>query len=129
LTCLFELRSTSDLSRASGAMRTNVCLVFDCSGSMVDKKRETAIGAAKRIVDTIHERHRISLVGFASGARLLVNNAHASGDQRDAIKKQIDKIRQFPRGTTNLAEGLRRGSRVVSAEPSDAKVMVILSDG
>jgi large subunit ribosomal protein L7/L12 len=129
LTCLFELQSKSDLSRAPAAMRTNVCLVFDCSGSMVDAKRETAIGAAKRIVDTIHERHRISLVGFASGARLLVNNAHSSGDQRDAIKKQIDRIREFPRGTTNLAEGLRRGMRVVSAEPSDAKVMVILSDG
>ncbi len=129
VTSLFELRSRSDLPRASAAMTTNVCLVFDCSGSMVDKKREAAIGAAKRIVDTIHERHRISLVGFASSARLLVNNAHASGDQRDAIKKQIDKIPQFPRGTTNLAEGLRRGARVVSAEPSDARVMVILSDG
>jgi hypothetical protein len=77
---------------------------------MVDKKREAAIAAAKRIVDTIHERHAVSLVGFASAARLLVNNAYASGDQREAIKKQIDKMRQFPRGTTNLAEGVRRGA-------------------
>jgi ribosomal protein L7/L12 len=129
LQCLFEMRSSTDLSGASAAMTTSVCLVFDCSGSMVDKKRETAIGAAKRIVDTIHERHRISLVGFATSARILVNNAHASGDQRDAIKKQIDRIRQFPRGTTNLAEGLRRGVRVVTAEPSDAKVIIVLSDG
>src|SRR3954468_114490 len=67
LKCLFEIQSSSGFSGAAGAMRTNVCLVFDCSGSMVDKKRETAIGAAKRIVDTIHEQHRISLVGFASG--------------------------------------------------------------
>jgi ribosomal protein L7/L12 len=129
LTCLLELQSNSDLSTAPAELRTNVCLVFDCSGSMVDKKREAAIGAAKRIIDTIHERHAVSLVGFATGARLLVNNAHASGDQRDAIKKQIDRMRDFPRGTTNLAEGLRRGIRAVSAEPSDAKVIVVLSDG
>jgi len=43
LTCLFELEARSDLPAASTALRTNVCLVFDCSGSMVDKKREAAI--------------------------------------------------------------------------------------
>src|SRR5262245_43915606 len=57
------------------AMTTNLCLVFDCSGSMAGRKREAAIEAAKMIVDTVHERHRLSLVGFATRARVLVDNA------------------------------------------------------
>src|SRR6266516_2525435 len=56
------------------AMTTNICLVFDCSGSMAGKKRETAIEAAHRIVETIAERHRLSLVGFATRAKVLVDN-------------------------------------------------------
>src|SRR5256885_14864836 len=67
----FESRPGLVVPPAGGAkaMTTNICLVFDCSGSMAGKKRETAIEAAKMIVDTVHERHRLSLVGLSPKAR------------------------------------------------------------
>src|SRR3954469_18515023 len=83
---------------AAKAMTTNLCLVFDCSGSMAGKKREAAIEAAKVIVDTVHERHRLSLVGFATRARVLVDNAQPNKEGKDKVKQKIDKqIRAFPR--------------------------------
>src|SRR5438309_1227236 len=108
-----RLESLPDLvvpaADAAKAMTTNICLVFDCSGSMAGKKRDAAIDAAKMIVDTIHERHRLSLVGFASKAKILVDNAQPNREGKDAIKKKIDDaIRAFPRGTTTLAEGLKK---------------------
>lgn len=115
---------------AAKAMVTNICLVFDCSGSMAGKKRETAIEAAKMIVDTVHERHRLSLVGFATKAKVLVENVSPTGEGKEAIKKKIDQqIRAFPRGTTNLAEALKKAAAVVEAERADARVIIVLSDG
>jgi ribosomal protein L7/L12 len=129
-----KLESRSDLvvlaPETARAMITNICLVFDCSGSMAGQKRETAIEAAKMIVGTVHERHRLSLVGFSTKARVLVDNAQPTREGKDGIEQKIDKqIRAFPRGTTNLADGLRKAAQVLDKERADAKVMIILSDG
>lgn len=118
---------------AAGAARastSNICLVFDCSGSMAGQKRETAIEAAKLIVDTVHERHRLSLVGFSTRARVLVDNVQPSPKGKAAIKQKVDKaIRAFPRGTTNLADGLKKATQALGKKRADARVMIILSDG
>lgn len=112
------------------AMTTNICLVFDCSGSMAGAKREAAIEAAKMIVDTVSEQHRLSLVGFATNAKVMVGNAQPSKQGKDAVKAKIDKgIRGFPRGTTNLAAGLTKATAVLEKQKADARVMIILSDG
>lgn len=132
LKCSLELRAGEELAPTEGAkaMISNICLVFDCSGSMAGEKRETAIDAAKRIVDTIHERHRLSLVGFATTSSTLVDNVHASAADREKIKERIEKkIREFPRGTTNLADGLKKAMRLLAKEKADAKVAIVLSDG
>lgn len=126
LRCLFELRSENAIAEA---VTTSIVLVFDCSGSMAGKKREAAIAAAKMIVEKIHERHKISLVGFGTKVRMFVDNEQATAKARDAIKAKIDKLRDFERGRTNLAEGIKRGANLVKGKGADAKVMVILSDG
>jgi len=127
-----QSRPGLQLPAASGrdAMVTNICLVFDCSGSMAGQKRETAIEAAKQIVDTVHERHRLSLIGFATEAELLVDNARPTRDGKEAIKRNIeDRIRGFPRGTTNLGAALALANKAVSKQKADAKVLIVLSDG
>jgi Ca-activated chloride channel family protein len=132
LKILIKLQSLPGLvvPTAAKAMTTNICLVFDCSGSMAGQKREAAIEAAKVIVDTVHERHRLSLVGFSTRARVLVDNAQPNKEGKEKVKKKIDaQIRAFPRGTTNLAYGLKKAKEVLGKHRADAKVMVILSDG
>ncbi len=134
LKLLFEVQSLPGLvvpaADTAKAMTTNICLVFDCSGSMAGKKRDTAIEAAKMIVDTVHERHRLSLVGFSTKARVLVDNAQPSKEGKDEIKRKIDQqIRDFPRGTTNLGSGLKKAAEILGKKRASAKVMVVLSDG
>src|SRR5688500_11823861 len=114
LKCHLKLQSSASFvpPQTQKAMTTNICLVFDCSGSMAGKKRDTAIEAAKMIVSTVHERHRLSLVGFATKAKVLVDNAQPTADVREALEKKIDKeIRAFERGTTNLADGLKKAAK------------------
>ena len=129
LRCHLQVKAAQQLAPAQRALVANVCLVFDCSGSMAGDKCEAAIAAAKRIVDVIDERHRITLVGFASSSRVLVDNAQATADGRDALKAKIDKLRGFVGGSTNLASGIRSGADAVQRFAADAKLLVVLSDG
>jgi ribosomal protein L7/L12 len=131
---LLELESlpgiTAANAPASRAMTSNICLVFDCSGSMAGEKRDSAIEAAKLIVDVVHQRHRLSLVGFSSKARVLVDNVQPTPAAKDEVKQQIDrKIRTFPRGTTNLGDALTLAGAVLAKHPADSRVLIVLSDG
>ena len=127
--CQLVVRAAAEPAAASKPLIASVCLVFDCSGSMAGEKVEAAIDAAKRIVDTIDERHRISLVGFASSSRVLVDNARPDAAGRDEIKAKIERLRHHVGGRTQLAGGVRTGADLVQRFAADARVLVVLSDG
>jgi Ca-activated chloride channel family protein len=129
LRCQLVVRAGSDVVPASKPLVANVCLVFDCSGSMYGEKVDAAIDAAKRIVDTIDERHRISLVGFAASTRVIVDNAQASAAGRDDLKARIDRLRHVVGGGTQLGGGIRSGADLVHRFGADARVLVVLTDG
>src|SRR4051812_39643094 len=84
--CYLKVRAAQALGATSHALVANICLLLDCSGSMLGDKAEAAVAAAKRIIDIVDERHRISLVGFALSSRVIVDNAQATPAGRDAIK-------------------------------------------
>ena len=54
---------------------SSICLVFDCSSSMIGSKFEAAVRAAKLIVDILHERHWLSLIAFQSHSHIVFKNA------------------------------------------------------
>lgn len=111
------------------ATATHICLLFDCSFSMSGRKFETAIRTAKMIVDILHERHCLSLVAFHSGSDVVFNNAVPTNNEKESIKKEIDKISDQLGGSTNLAAGIYTGMKVLSESVADADIIVILSDG
>lgn len=129
LRCYLKVRAAAAIGPATRALVANICLVLDCSGSMTGAKAEAAIEAAKRIVDIIDERHRISLVGFALSSRVIVDNAQATPTGRDSIKARIDRLRQMLGGNTFLGSGIRSGADLVQRFTADVKVLVVLSDG
>lgn len=129
LRCYLKVRAETELGPATRALVANICLVLDCSGSMQGEKVEAAIEAAKRIVDIVDERHRISLVGFALSSRVIVDNAQATPAGRDAIKAKVDRLRQLVGGNTYLSSGIRAGADLVQRFVADATILVILSDG
>jgi len=129
LRCYLKVRAAPVLAAARRALVASVCLVIDCSGSMTGDKAEAAIDAAKRIVELIDERHRISLVGFALSSRLIVDNAQATPAGRDAIKAKVERLRQMIGGNTFLGSGIRSGADLVQRFAADARILVVLSDG
>jgi ribosomal protein L7/L12/uncharacterized protein YegL len=128
--CQIRLRARP-LRSAPGvtAAASSICLLFDCSASMLGRRLTTASEAAHRIVESLHERHRISVVGFGSRAQVVIDNAQATAAERPVILQQIGAIRSFAGGSTNLAAGIEEAARVVTRHPADARVIVLLSDG
>ena len=130
LKCLLNIWPESELRESqTGEVDTSICLVFDCSASMLGEKLETAIESAKMIVDTVHETQRISLIAFQSSIHVLVDDRLATADEKDAIKQQIEQIRNLAGGSTNMADGLKEGLRAIRRSQAEAKVMILLSDG
>ncbi|HEY0478351.1 MAG TPA: ribosomal protein L7/L12 [Kofleriaceae bacterium] len=127
--CYVKVRGAAAIGPAPQALVANICLVLDCSGSMAGEKADAAIEAAKRIVDIVDERHRISLVGFALSSRVIVDNAQATPAGRDAIKAKVDRLRQMLSGNTFLGSGIRSGADLVQRFAADARILVVLSDG
>jgi len=107
----------------------SICLVFDCSYSMMGTKFDLALNTAKMIVDVLDERHRLSLVAFSDRSSAVIKNAAPADDEKDAIKKKIDKLSSHFGGSTNMAAGIKRAMKVLSECDADANIMVILSDG
>jgi ribosomal protein L7/L12/uncharacterized protein YegL len=129
LRCYLKVRAADALGPATRALVANICLVLDCSGSMAGEKAEAAVAAAKRIVDIIDERHRISLVGFALSSRVIVDNAQATPAGRDAIKVKVERLRLMLGGNTFLGSGIRTGADLVQRFVADARIIIVLSDG
>jgi len=111
------------------ASSANICLVFDCSYSMMGTKFDLALKTAKMIVDVLHERHKLSLIAFHTNSNIVIKNAVPSDNEKQSIKDQIDKLASHMGGSTNMASGIRRAVKVFSEDDSDANIMVILSDG
>jgi Mg-chelatase subunit ChlD/ribosomal protein L7/L12 len=107
----------------------SICLVFDCSASMIGRKFDAAVETAKMIVDMLHERHWLSLIAFQSDSYIMFKNAVPTEGEKDSIKKQIDKLESHLGGGTNMAAGIEDGMRILSEGSADTEIMVLLSDG
>jgi Mg-chelatase subunit ChlD/ribosomal protein L7/L12 len=111
------------------ATTASICLVFDCSGSMIGKKFKAAVETAKMIVDILHERHLISLVAFQTDSHILFENAVPTEANKDSIKQQIDNLDLYLGGSTNMAAGVKSAQGVLADGNADADIVVLLSDG
>lgn len=111
------------------ASSAGICLVFDCSYSMMGTKFDLALNTAKMIVDILHERHKLSLIAFSDRSSTVIKNAVPADNEKDSIKKKIDKLSSHLGGSTNMAAGIKRAMKVLSESETDANIMVILSDG
>lgn len=111
------------------ASSAGICLVFDCSYSMTGTKFDLALNTANMIVDLLHERHKLSLIAFHSNSNIVIKNAVPAESEKPSIKRQLDKLASYLGGSTNMASGLRRATKVLLGGDTDANIMVILSDG
>jgi hypothetical protein len=133
LKCLVKIWPSQELRESLVGiepMATSICLVFDCSTSMLQgDKLQTAIDSAKLIVDTISGKQRLSLVAFQSKVKTLISDAEATEEGKEKLKLQIDEIKSMTGGSTNMTDGVKAGIAVLSHSKADAKVLILLSDG
>jgi Ca-activated chloride channel family protein len=132
LKCLVKIWPSEELrsSDVQTPLSASICLLIDCSTSMLrDEKYQAAIAAAKAIVDTLSPTQKISLVAFQSKVRILLSDLQATPENRDQIKQQIDELRSIMGGSTNMTDGLKEATDTLVKSQGDAKILIMLSDG
>jgi hypothetical protein len=128
---LFKAWPSTDLRDLKiESIDTAICLVFDCSSSMLlEHKLETAIESANMIVDIVPESQKFSFIAFGSKIFNLVDNVRPTADAKESIKSEIASLPSIAGGSTNMGEALRDGIKVLRRSKSAAKVLILLSDG
>lgn len=119
--------SVSVSAQGEGAQAPlNLCFVLDRSGSMMGTPLKTVKDAARKIIDRLTERDRISIIAFDHKAEVLVNNQLAT--DLDAIKRRIDDLRAG--GGTCIDDGLKLGISELAKEKEDfVSQLLLLTDG
>lgn len=111
----------------SKGMPFNLCLLLDRSGSMDGKKIENLKEAVKRVVDSLGEKDRISVVIFDDEVEVLLTNQIPSN--KAEIKNKIDSI--IPRGGTQISDAMKKAMEEIKKGASANMVsrMLLLTDG
>jgi Ca-activated chloride channel family protein len=118
--------TTAPLGDRALAAPCSVAIVVDCSGSMAEAGKMTAVQAGLRaFVDRLRQDDEVALVAFSSDARTVAARA-LRGDGR-WLHDAIDRLR--PDGSTNLHAGLMRGIQELATSTRQSRRVVVLTDG
>lgn len=113
--------------RTSAHAPTDWILVIDRSGSMMARgKMKHAKAAARFLAQNLPAHDRIALVGFDHVANIL--HPLSAATDRGAFDGSVEGL--FPRGSTNILEGLRLGLSAVDSSATDrVRRILFLTDG
>jgi Ca-activated chloride channel family protein len=106
----------------------SLTFVVDTSGSMAREDRlELAKASLRYLVERLHERDTVAIVGFGTDARVLLDPTRASDASR--ILAAIDELE--PGGSTNAEAGLRLGYQLAAETMAEAGInrVILASDG
>lgn len=106
---------------------TDWILVLDRSGSMMARgKMKHAKAAVRALAQGLHAEDRVALVGFDHVANIL--HPLARLENKESFDASVEGL--FPRGSTNLLEGLELGLTAVDRTATDrARRILFMTDG
>lgn len=126
----------------------DIVLVLDQSGSMAydfagnptrknENRRQYAMkNAVNGFIDKVAENytpdaaHRISIVTFDKGAKVLQDWTEVVGSGQKTLNDQIKGLPNEPSGATNVAEGMKQAqTQLNNAQKDHKKVVVVFTDG
>lgn len=107
----------------------NVGLVIDRSGSMAGRKLAHAKAAARRLVSSMRDGDRITIVTYGSDVSVLVPSRVLNDGSRREVLGAIERI--VDRGGTFLSGGLEQATRSIAAtlEKQQVSRVILISDG
>ena len=131
LKLLVKIKPGIDLDqKVSLPVDASLCLLFDCSASMlVNGKLDAAIDAAKMIASSVSENQKFSLIAFQSRIHILLDNETVTDANRSEILAQIDGIRDLAGGSTNMTDAITEATRACERGQKPVSVVILLTDG
>ncbi|KAJ9159929.1 hypothetical protein P3X46_025379 [Hevea brasiliensis] len=124
-------RNQASLPQISQAPRAPVDLVtvLDISGSMAGTKLALLKRAMGFVIQNLGSNDRLSVIAFSSTARRLFPLRRMSDTGRQHALQAVNSL--VANGGTNIAEGLRKGAKVMEdrREKNPVASIILLSDG
>lgn len=103
--------------------------VLDVSGSMAGTKIALLKRAMSFVIQNLGSQDRLSVIAFSSTARRLFHLRKMSESGRQQALQAVNSL--ISNGGTNIAEGLRKGAKVIEERKERNPVcgIILLSDG
>ncbi|KAF8403077.1 hypothetical protein HHK36_011171 [Tetracentron sinense] len=124
-------RNLANLQPISQSSRAPVDLVtvLDVSGSMAGTKLALLKRAMGFVIQSLGPSDRLSVIAFSSTARRLFSLRRMSDTGRQQALQAVNSL--VSNGGTNIAEGLRKGAKVMEdrKEKNPVGSIILLSDG
>ncbi|GKV34145.1 hypothetical protein SLEP1_g42554 [Rubroshorea leprosula] len=116
------------LSKASRAP-VDLVTVLDISGSMAGTKLALLKRAMGFVIQNLGSNDRLSVIAFSSTARRIFPLCRMSDTGRQQALQAVNSL--VASGGTNIAEGLRKGAKVMEErrEKNPVSSIILLSDG
>ncbi|CAN6233013.1 unnamed protein product [Urochloa humidicola] len=128
-----NLQTPSDLKDGCGPCTSrapvDLITVLDVSGSMAGTKLALLKRAMGFVIQNLGSSDRLSVIAFSSSARRLFPLRRMAESGRQQSLQAVNSLTS--NGGTNIAEGLRKGSKVIEERKAKNPVcsIILLSDG
>ncbi len=125
----FALFTVTGTDEGNGEKRAAMHLVIaiDRSGSMAGKRLDNALAAARGAVARLNDEDMVSVVEYATDARLLVAPTTLSPGNRERVLQSIAGITSG--GDTCISCALRKGIEALGGQRGMVDRVLLLSDG
>ncbi|KAL2324814.1 hypothetical protein Fmac_023872 [Flemingia macrophylla] len=124
-------RNQASLAQISQTPRAPVDLVtvLDVSGSMAGTKLALLKRAMGFVIQNLGSNDRLSVIAFSSTARRLFPLCRMTDSGRQQALQAVNSL--VANGGTNIAEGLRKGAKIMEdrKEKNSVASIILLSDG
>ncbi|TKY51594.1 splicing factor U2af large subunit B [Spatholobus suberectus] len=124
-------RNQANLAQMSQTPRAPVDLVtvLDVSGSMAGTKLALLKRAMGFVIQNLGSNDRLSVIAFSSTARRLFPLCRMTDSGRQQALQAVNSL--VANGGTNIAEGLRKGAKIMEdrKEKNPVASIILLSDG
>ncbi|XXG62014.1 hypothetical protein AAC387_Pa05g0472 [Persea americana] len=121
--------AASPMTHQTSRAPVDLVTVLDVSGSMAGTKLALLKRAMGFVIQNLGPSDRLSVIAFSSTARRLFHLRRMSESGRQQALQAVNSL--IASGGTNIAEGLRKGAKVIEdrREKNPVCSIILLSDG